>query len=232
MTGILLLKLGRLSLFADRMELKVGASTGGVKTLAYGQVARTELDEGWFSSTLKVESKEGDSISIDGVSNNAKRARDLIEHFKDKAAGLIKSDLPLLAVAGKHESFRMSLTIYEDRLVWSSGATASRTVRFEHVVSVHRDRFGLLMSHIEIETVGGGGFGVPNLLPGEASKAQELIEHQISGLHRKDLDQKPQPEACLTDVPNQIRKLAELREAGILSAEEFETKKTDLLGRM
>ncbi len=34
------------------------------------------------------------------------------------------------------------------------------------------------------------------------------------------------------DVPDQIRKLADLRDAGILTAEEFETKKAELLTRM
>jgi hypothetical protein len=35
-----------------------------------------------------------------------------------------------------------------------------------------------------------------------------------------------------TDIPDQIRKLAELREQGILTPEEFEQKKKDLLSRM
>ena len=34
------------------------------------------------------------------------------------------------------------------------------------------------------------------------------------------------------DVPDQIRKLAELREAGVITDEEFEEKKKDLLERM
>jgi hypothetical protein len=34
------------------------------------------------------------------------------------------------------------------------------------------------------------------------------------------------------DIADQIRKLADLRDAGILSSEEFEVKKTDLLSRM
>ena len=35
-----------------------------------------------------------------------------------------------------------------------------------------------------------------------------------------------------SDVPDQIRKLSELRDAGVLSNEEFEAKKAELLGRM
>ena len=39
----------------------------------------------------------------------------------------------------------------------------------------------------------------------------------------------PQPSAPATDIPAQIKKLAELRDAGALTPEEFETKKTELL---
>jgi hypothetical protein len=43
-----------------------------------------------------------------------------------------------------------------------------------------------------------------------------------------------QPTASTTsaDIPDQIRKLAELRDAGVISADEFENKKRDLLDRM
>lgn len=34
------------------------------------------------------------------------------------------------------------------------------------------------------------------------------------------------------DIPDQIRKLGELRDAGVLTAEEFEAKKAELLARM
>lgn len=34
------------------------------------------------------------------------------------------------------------------------------------------------------------------------------------------------------DIPDQIRKLAELRDSGIISSDEFKAKKTELLSRM
>jgi len=40
------------------------------------------------------------------------------------------------------------------------------------------------------------------------------------------------PAASSDDIPGQIRKLAELRDLGVLSSEEFEAKKVELLGRM
>jgi hypothetical protein len=40
------------------------------------------------------------------------------------------------------------------------------------------------------------------------------------------------PEAPTTDLADQLRKLGELRDAGVLTSEEFDAKKADLLGRM
>ena len=42
----------------------------------------------------------------------------------------------------------------------------------------------------------------------------------------------PNQEAAGPDIPEQIRKLAELRDSGLITEEEFEAKKTDLLDRM
>jgi hypothetical protein len=50
------------------------------------------------------------------------------------------------------------------------------------------------------------------------------------------LKQRPAPQvaapAPATDVMHQIRKLGELRDAGLLTAEEFDSKKAELLGRL
>ena len=35
-----------------------------------------------------------------------------------------------------------------------------------------------------------------------------------------------------TDIPGQIKKLSELKDTGVLTAEEFERKKTELLAKM
>ena len=59
-------------------------------------------------------------------------------------------------------------------------------------------------------------------------KAQELgLTDKLAQIHR-ELGEKRRSE----DVPDQIRKLAELREAGAITDEEFEEKKKDLLKRM
>ena len=59
-------------------------------------------------------------------------------------------------------------------------------------------------------------------------KAQELgLTDKLAQIQR-ELGEKRRSE----DVPEQIRKLAELREAGTITDEEFEEKKKDLLERI
>ena len=59
-------------------------------------------------------------------------------------------------------------------------------------------------------------------------KAQELgLTDKLAQIQR-ELGEKRRSE----DVPDQIRKLAELRDAGAITDEEFEEKKKDLLERM
>ena len=59
-------------------------------------------------------------------------------------------------------------------------------------------------------------------------KAQELgLVDKLAQIQR-ELGEKRRSD----DIPDQIRKLAELREAGVITDEEFEEKKKDLLERM
>ena len=62
----------------------------------------------------------------------------------------------------------------------------------------------------------------------EFETLRDLIEQRISD------SRKPQPAqpSAEPDVADQIRKLASLRDEGLLSDDEFEAKKTELLGRL
>lgn len=59
----------------------------------------------------------------------------------------------------------------------------------------------------------------------EFEKAKELIETQINSFHSIPSQQMPS-----SDVADQIKKLADLRDSGILTEEEFTAKKKQLLG--
>ena len=55
---------------------------------------------------------------------------------------------------------------------------------------------------------------------------------QFEDLTRRHKQQQQQAGSGADSVPDQLRKLGELRDAGILTDEEFETKKAQLLARM
>ena len=86
---------------------------------------------------------------------------------------------------------------------------------------------------LEIESAGRDGQSVfdnvrhPDGVQQEIYRMMETNEHK-----RATWAQGSAPVAAPADVPGQIEQLAKLRDQGVLSAEEFEAKKRDLLGRM
>lgn len=243
MSDILLYELGKLSIYTDRIELKVG--TEGTETIGYDQVTKVETEKGsgWIPSDhLTIESVDGAVLKAESSLGDVFHASRLIEHFKDKAAGA-KSDaesFPLLSIEENpglwHELktnnvTRTKLLVYDDHLEWREGSETA-SARYEHIVGVRTTPSGLSKSNIEVDINGGNGFGVPSVKNADVQTAKELIEHQVAELHNKDY--KPTSEAApqTPDIPDQIRKLSELRDAGALSNEEFESKKRELLDRM
>src|SRR5919107_87685 len=74
----------------------------------------------------------------------------------------------------------------------------------------------------------GGGRSSGSAVDKAIEKAQELgLTDKLAQMQR-ELGEKRRSE----DIPEQIRKLAELRDAGAITDEEFEEKKKDLLERM
>jgi hypothetical protein len=68
---------------------------------------------------------------------------------------------------------------------------------------------------------------VPGLTRQEARHVGAFIrERMLSGPARRAT------EPASLDIPDQIKKLAELRDAGAITEEEFERKKAELLDRM
>jgi len=74
----------------------------------------------------------------------------------------------------------------------------------------------------------GGGRSSDSAVDKAIEKAQELgLTDKLAQMQR-ELGEKRRSE----DIPDQIRKLAELRDAGAITEEEFKEKKKDLLERM
>ena len=93
----------------------------------------------------------------------------------------------------------------------------------------HKQEQGYLEKVLDkLQKKRGGAKSSDSAVDKAIEKAQELgLTDKLAQIQR-ELGEKRRSE----DVPDQIRKLAELREAGAITDEEFEEKKKDLLDRM
>ena len=64
----------------------------------------------------------------------------------------------------------------------------------------------------------------------ELARAEQLIRRKMQDAAARPVQ--VQQVSGQPDIPSQIQKLAELRDSRVISAEEFERKKKDLLDRM
>lgn len=139
------------------------------------------------------------------------------------------------------------LQVYADKVVISRrgfvslishGLKGDKEIRISQISSIQFKRAGLVNGYIQIAFLGGheakGGIWQAthdeNTIMFDVwqqetfEKAKALIEERIAALSQPTT-------AAADDVPTQIRKLADLKAAGILTEEEFE-KKAELLARM
>jgi hypothetical protein len=106
-------------------------------------------------------------------------------------------------------------------------------------------KHGRLTDKLTLEALDGRSMTIGNLDPQKAASAKALIEQRMAVYKDEDLVESPivppqltdeensdSPSAAASDIPGQIRQLAELRDAGIVSEEEFQAKKAELLDRM
>jgi hypothetical protein len=119
-----------------------------------------------------------------------------------------------------------------------------KTFPYEHVTSIDCNK-GIAMGRFQV-TAGGttenrtgffsGARSAENVVSFRATqyhkfqvatnRVRKLLEDYRAKLARPVITQQAE------SIPDQIKKLAELKEAGILTAEEFETKKKELLKRL
>ena len=114
------------------------------------------------------------------------------------------------------------------------GTFSSDSISLDEIRSVNYYGNGLTGSHIQIH----GLIKSYDFLVTYKKKITQLIaqefETAINNYKAQQAAQSinPQPNAPQPDITDQIEKLAQLRDKGILTEEEFQTKKTDLLSRM
>ena len=63
------------------------------------------------------------------------------------------------------------------------------------------------------------------------NRADDLVK-EVNRARRSSTSSPPQSRPSSEDPAESLRKLAELRDAGVVTSEEFEAKKAELLGRL
>jgi len=135
-------------------------------------------------------------------------------------------------LSGKYKgglSLHDYLLVTDKRVIfWARGPIAGSTDGFlyEDISSAEEAR-ALLLGEIVLN-VRGTKERFRSMVKKDVPKAIQLIREQISKSRAKKTAQEKKGQS----IPDQIRKLAELRDNGILTEEEFSAKKTELLKRM
>ncbi len=125
--------------------------------------------------------------------------------------------------------------IVTDRRVifWGRGLMSDSSDAFllADIASVEGEQ-GLLLGEITLN-VAGAKERCANIPKADVPIATEMIRKQINQArtNARGLPQSAAP-PMTESIPDQIRTLADLKNSGILTAEEFEAKKKDLLSRM
>jgi hypothetical protein len=129
-------------------------------------------------------------------------------------------------------TWKQELTIKDDGVYGEILITGRRTQMFlpyDRIAQVNVMR-QMFTSDIEIVNKGGSGnILIKALNKDEAEHASQLINKLIRETSLSANKTISEPSA---DIPSQIKKLAELKESGIISETEFENKKMELLARM
>ena len=114
------------------------------------------------------------------------------------------------------------------------GTFSSDSISLDEIRSVNYYGNGLTGSHIQIHgLIKSYDFlvtykkNITQLIAQEFETAVNNYKAQQAALNSSTPSNTPQP-----DIADQIKKLAQLRDEGILTEEEFQSKKTDLLSRM
>ena len=126
------------------------------------------------------------------------------------------------------------LMVTDSEVIWANkGMFRSKAHRITRTsVSSIAYSKGLLHDTMTVNVAGGDAADTSIKL----SRGERGVAESIMSVLREPLEalSHPSPEStsAAEDVPDQIRKLAELRDAGILTDKEFDSKKSELLARM
>ncbi len=167
-------------------------------------------------------------------------------------------DKALITFTSHTEGKNSEVSVYSDRLEWTQpkgiskgkvvaglmtaglslavtgfkgGRQGNEMIPIKSITSVTAQKDGLRFWKVSV--IASGNTIDFRVFPEEAKKVKEVLTQLILGSHSS---QQPaaisKPDAGQADVMEQLSKLAQLRDAGVLTEDEFQAKKTDLLSRM
>ncbi|MCH5349195.1 MAG: SHOCT domain-containing protein [Oscillospiraceae bacterium] len=164
------------------------------------------------------------------------------------AEGMLNDDETVLFVSGTNltisynasggAGFFPGVLFLTDKRVFFNyralGNFSSDSISLDEIRSVNYYGNGLAGSHIQLHgLIKSYDFLVTykrNITQLIAQEFETAIDNYRS--QQAALNSNPQPNAPQPDIADQIEKLAQLRDKGIITEEEFQAKKTDLLSRM
>jgi hypothetical protein len=147
-----------------------------------------------------------------------------------------------LSVEGDFVVIRRKGALAKMNYGWTRG---EKRIPIRAINAVQMKRPGVSNGYIQF-TLGGGAESTKGLMAAtkdensvifrkrslrEFEAIRHYVEEQI-GRASPPGAAPPPPVTPRADIPEQLRKLAELRDAGVITHEEFDAKKTDLLSRM
>nr|WP_296777363.1 PH domain-containing protein [Rhodococcus sp. (in: high G+C Gram-positive bacteria)] len=103
---------------------------------------------------------------------------------------------------------------------------------YDRITSVTTNR-GMLLAKIVVHT-GGAARIIENIAKSEAEAVSAIIRERVEAVTReRSQPVQPAPAAVVsaTGIAAELRELAELRDLGVLTSDEFETQKQKLLNR-
>jgi len=152
----------------------------------------------------------------------------------------LAQSLPILVLRGSKlatsELNPNRILIFHDRIEEHDRGflkSSMQALRYSQVAQVSI-RSGVMYSELRIESTGGKEIIVSGLKNAQAVEARRIIEQKIDELQSspKSMNQSPPIVSPKEDFAEQIRKLASLRDEGLLSNDEFAEKKKEILSRM
>jgi len=227
----------------DIAEARFCTFCGAAQTT--GSDAEPTQETGWKDkiqqvaqqATQQVKRESGGSAASAAVpaaaSETAWRARGTNVTAAEAAAGLRWHGMSHEAGRNAHVrlfSDRIEREKPRGRFSVSSAAQDHEVIPIRSVTSVNIKKDGMMLSKV---TVKSGGGEIPFRFRHEdAQSFRSAIMPLVIAAGNPPSQAMPTPTTAEPDAADQVRKLAELRDAGIVSEEEFQTKKAELLKRM